>query len=507
MIRTPTRYFAWIVAFVFFFAIGVFWDTIGAEPANKRQGRRPNILFLMADQMRADSWGAGGNQVVRTPNLDRLAGEGVRFEQAYTSTPSCTPTRTTLLTGLAPWHHGLLGAGRMSFDYDRKKPQMLTEAGYHTFGIGSDVYRAQGYEAVRAFTLGKNPANDYWTWFKERAPDREPDETGLGPNSHRGSPFVPPNELHPSLWMGEEAVRFLESYDNKKPFFLKVSFFSPHSPYDPPQKYWDLYKDAEIPKRHVGDWAERHAERGKDHRDDLWQGDLGEEPARKARIGYYGNISLVDDQVGRIIEVLERRGLLDDTFIFFVSDHGDMLGDHYLWRKTYPYESSIRVPMFFRCGKNMSMDRKGLVLSRPVEIRDIMPTFLEVAGVDYEPEWFDGRSLLGLARNPDASWREYIDLEHATCYGPNNNWTALTDGKIKYVFYATEGREELFDLVSDPHELHELSSKPEQREKLELWRARMAEHLEERGEDYVKDGKPVIRPKGITYSPHYPAKK
>jgi len=129
--------------------------------------------------------------------------------------------------------------------------------------------------------------------------------------------------------------------------------------------------------------------------------------------------------------------------------------------------------------------------------------FLDVAGVEYNPEWFDGRSLLTLVRHPDAPWREYIDLEHATCYAQENNWTGLTDGITKYIFYAPDAREQLFDLTVDPNEEHNLAPLPEHGETLELWRSRMVEHLQERGEPYVKDGKLLPRPQGIIRSPYY----
>ena len=164
--------------------------------------------------------------------------------------------------------------------------------------------------------------------------------------------------------------------------------------------------------------------------------------------------------------------------------------------------------MLLSWGKTLSDaesgDKRGLVLSQPVELRDIMPTFLDAAGVDYQPEWFDGRSLLSLVRNPDTPWREYIDLEHSTCYAPENNWTGLTDGKIKYIYYAPDAREQLFDLTVDPNECRDLANVPEYRETLELWRSRMVEHLQERGEPFVKDGWLLRRPQGTVRSPNYP---
>lgn len=147
---------------------------------------------------------------------------------------------------------------------------------------------------------------------------------------------------------------------------------------------------------------------------------------------------------------------------------------------------------------------RGQVLSQPVELRDVLPTLLDAAGVSYDPQWFDGRSMLELVRGRTQGWREWIDLEHSTCYAPENNWTGATDGRVKYIYYAPDGREQLFDLVKDPQENRNLAGLPEHRSTLLLWRERLIRHLSERGEPFVVDGKLGIRPKSTLYSPQYP---
>ncbi len=138
-----------------------------------------------------------------------------------------------------------------------------------------------------------------------------------------------------------------------------------------------------------------------------------------------------------------------------------------------------------------------------MELRDVLPTFLDIAGATV-PADMDGRPLLPLAKGTDTGWREYIDLEHATCYSRDNYWCALTDGKIKYVWRFYTGQEELFDLAADPQELHNAVNDKEYKERLEELRARMIRHLSERGEEFVKDGRLVVRKKKMLYSPHYP---
>jgi len=474
--------------------------------------KRPNILFLMADQFRGDCLGADGNRAIHTPHLDRLAAEGARFRCAYSSVPSCTPARAELLTGLSPWHHGMLGYGRVALAYPRELPKMLHDGGYYALGIGKMHYHPQrnthGFDRTILDESGRVESSDflsdYRQWFKSVAPQSAPDATGIGWNDHRGKPYALPERLHPTQWTGDEAVKFLAEYAGQSPFFLKVSFARPHSPYDAPQRGWEFYEKAALPPAFVGNWAERHAQRDKPHRDDLWQGALGPDKVRQARQGYYGNVSFIDEQVGRILAVLKQRGWLENTLILFTADHGDMLGDHHLWRKTYAYEPSARIPMLIRWPEGLIAARRGQVIDRPVELRDILPTFLDAAQVPYEPTWFDGRSMLVLLGGRSQGWREWIDLEHSTCYAPENYWSALTDGRMKYIYYAPDGRQQLFDLEKDPGETRDLASLAEYRDTLQLWRHRLVEHLAERGEPFVVRGDLGLRPKPILYGPHYP---
>ncbi len=476
---------------------------------------RPNILFLMADQFRGDCLGADGNRAILTPHLDRLAAEGARFRAAYSSVPSCTPARATILTGLSPWHHGMLGYGRVGQRYARELPRMLHDAGYYTLGIGKMHYHPQrnlhGFHRTLLDESGRAESpdfvSDYRQWFKRVAPELDPDATGIGWNDHRAKPYVLPERLHPTRWTADEAVKFLEGHDGSAPFFLKVSFARPHSPYDPPPRWWKKYEGAKLPPAVVGDWAQRHAERGKPHPDALWQGDLGPEKVHAARQGYYANVSFLDEQIGRVLAALEKRGWLENTLILFTADHGDMLGDHYLWRKTYAYEPSARIPMLIRWPEKLVAAQRGLVVDQPVELRDILPTFLDAAGVVYDPQWFDGRSMLDLVRGRVEGWRPWIDLEHSTCYARQNYWSALTDGRVKYIYYAPDGRQQLFDLQKDPGETRDLAPLAEHHALLDTWRRRLVEHLAERGAPFVVNGDLGQRPKAILYSPNYPREK
>jgi len=203
------------------------------------------------------------------------------------------------------------------------------------------------------------------------------------------------------------------------------------------------------------------------------------------------------------MDALEARGDLENTIIVFTSDHGDMLGDHHHWRKTYAYEPSARVPFLVRLPDSMGGGKRGHVSNAPVELRDILPTFLDVAGIE-SPIELDGRSMVPLARADDSNARAFIDLEHDTCYGPRNHWSALTDGKTKYIFHARDGHEQLFDLTTDPGEERDLAGVASVASDLRQWRNRLIDHLAERGGEFVKNGELALRPRSCRHSPNYP---
>jgi arylsulfatase len=463
-----------------------------------RAQTRPNIVLIMADQMRADCIRAAGNAAIETPHLDRLARGGVLFRAAYSSTPTCTPARAALLTGMSPWNHGMLGYGAVAERYRVELPRLLRDAGYYTLGIGKMHWRPQrtlhGFHRTILDESGREETpgfrSDYRSWFWSEAPGANPDETGIDWNGFAAKPYALPERLHPTAWAGDTAVRFLREHPKSQPFFLKVSMERPHSPYDPPKRWWDRYEGKTLPGPAAGAWAGKYRAPS-DSSPAPWHGDLGAETVRRARQGYYGAVSYVDEQVGRILDALQARGQADNTLVLFTSDHGDMLGDHWLWRKSYAYEASARIPMLMQWPARVAGKQS---VAKPVELRDVLPTFLDAAGAPL-PQGIDGRSLL----RTGGDWREWIDLEHDVCYSADNHWNALTDGRRKYIFHAHTATEQFFDLASDPHEAHEASG-PE----VAVWRERLVRHLAERGREWVLDGKLLARTKRQLYSPNFP---
>lgn len=486
---------------------GLFFGSPEEEKSNK-----PHIIMIMADQYRGDCVGCMGNAVIKTPHIDSIARDGVIFTKGYTAVSSCTPARAGLLTGQSPWHNGMLGYGRVAEKYNYELPRMVREGGYYTFGIGKMHWFPQktlhGFHGTLVDESGRIESpdfvSDYRDWFKLHAPGLDPDATGIGWNEHRAGVYVLDENLHPTFWTGQTAVELIENYRLDKPLFLKVSFARPHSPYDPPQRFLDLYSQENMPAPFVGDWCGEF----KDFpmTPNAAFGDFGVEHAKKSRRAYYGSISFIDEQVGKIIAALKKKGMYDNALVLFTADHGDMLGDHHHWRKTYAYEGSAHIPFLMKWPKNLeTVIQRGLRLDYPVELRDILPTFLEVSGQNI-PTDMDGDSLLKLVRERNPRWRDYIDMEHSTCYRPENYWCGLTDGKYKYIYHFYTGQEQLFDLTNDPGELHDLAQESTNQKRLQIWRGRMITHLSERGEEFVQDGKLKIRKEGMLYSPNYPGK-
>lgn len=487
-------------------------QTVSKQPLTETK-KPPHIIFIMTDQHRADALGCMGNKTVISPHIDNLAKDGTLFLSGYSSSPSSTPARSGLLTGMSPWHHGMLGYGQVARQYKYEMPQMLRNLGYYTFGIGKMHWFPQkslhGFHATLIDESGRVESpdfiSDYREWFQLQAPGTDPDLTGIGWNDHRAGIYQLDEKLHPTTWTGQKACELIHNYTDQKPLFLKVSFARPHSPYDPPQRYLDMYKDVEIPAPSIGDWCEEFSEPVDPGKADPAAafGNFGTDYAKNSRRHYYANITFIDDQIGEIIRTLKEKGMYENSIICFTSDHGDMLGDHHHWRKTYPYEGSAAIPYIVKWPENFKRKKDTSVIIQPVELRDFLPTFIDLAGGQVPPD-MDGMSLSKLVQGRQHEWRTYIDIEHATCYRKENYWCALTDGKIKYIWNFHTGNEQLFDLEKDPCELTDCFRHKKYAKTIVKMRTAMTEHLSERGDSSVKDGQLVTRTTTMLYSPNYP---
>ncbi|WP_458106829.1 sulfatase-like hydrolase/transferase [Arthrobacter sp. R3-55] len=270
-----------------------------------------------------------------------------------------------------------------------------------------------------------------------------------------------------------------------KPFFLYLSFHRPHPPYDPPSWAFEQYLGIPDYETVLGNWEHHWDDHRKDGDYQASYGRIPDHVVHRARAGYYGLMAQIDLQVNRIRESLADFGLDENTVIAFTSDHGEMMGDHRMFRKAVPYEGSARVPFIIADAPAAPDAARGTVVEHVVELRDIMPTLLDLAGLPI-PDSVDGVSLAPLVRGENThAVREVLHGEHVY-WGQNLHW--LTDGHHKYIWGSGKGTEELFNLDADPQERFNLAEDPAHHHQLRLWRGRMVETLQDREEGYVVDG-------------------
>ena len=475
----------------------------------------PNIILVCVDQMRFDAMGCAGNDSIDTPYLDRLARRGNRFTRAYSSTPTCIPARVALMTGTGPETHGRYGYREgISFPdaYPTTLPGTLRENGYQTFGVGKmhvwperarcgfdDVLLHDGFLHVsrRRHQGPSLRSDDYVAWLQEQTGDAMADyaETGLGCNSMVARPWEREERLHPTRWVADRSFAFLHRRDPSRPFFLYMSFHRPHAPFDPPGWLWDKYSRRDFPERPMGSWVEQFDRFRRDGDDEAEFAHRSASRHHDVRAGYYGSIEFIDFQINRLLESLHDHDLDQDTVILFVSDHGEMLGDHDLYRKSVAYEGSSHIPFLLHLPPRLREEwgPAGDVDSI-VELRDVMPTLLDLAGVP-APEGLDGVSLRPAVAER-AAVRDHLQGEHLIHQlGRHSMQWILTD-RHKYVWFSGDGREQLFDLVADPLETDDLAQRAEFAAELARHRALLVEHLRGREEGFVA-GDALVPGRGI----------
>lgn len=468
---------------------------------------KPNILFIMTDQMRGDCMGIAGHPDVKTPYLDSLAVDGNYFPNTYTACPSCIAARATLMTGLSPKNTGRVGyKDGVAWEYDTTLAGELNKAGYYTKCVGkmhahplrnnldfNDVVLHDGYvgyyrKQTTPYYEHQTIADDYFRWLKtELGADVDITDTGVECNSWVARPFIYEDKYHPTNWVVSNSIDFLRKRDRSKPFFLYSSFVRPHPPFDAPACYFDMYRDMPLAKPPVGDWAdnETYLTRGRHYCDQ--DGIADPELQRQAQIGYYACITHLDHQIGRLLQALQEDGSYDNTVIIFSSDHGELLGDHHTFRKIRPYQGSVNVPLIIKAPSNI-LKSCGLLHNQVVELRDIMPTLIELAGGEI-PSSLDGCSLVGIINGDIADTREYIHGEHSGGNIGNHYIVTQTD---KYIWYCESGREQYFDLQNDRKEMCDLINAEDKQRRIDYLRSLLIKELEGRPEGYT-DGNVLIK--------------
>jgi len=406
---------------------------------------RSNILLLFSDDQRADAVGAYGNPYVRTPNIDEIAERGVRFTNAYCMGSHhgavCAPSRAMLMSGRTLFHV-----------YDRLEgvttfPTLLRRAGYVTFGTGKWHNEKSAFK--ESFDQGKNVffggMSDH---FRVPVQDLNPDGSYTESNAKGFSSTV----------FADAAIEFLSGYAEgarRSPFFVYVSFTAPHDPRTPPGEYLTMYHSEEMPL--PSDYMPLHPFHngwmtGRDEQLAPWP--RPPDVVRSQLAEYYGMISHMDAEIGRILTCLRDNGLLENTLVVFASDHGLSLGSHGLMGKQNLYEHSMKAPLVFSGpGIPGSGERDALCY-----LFDVGPTILQMAGVDVPVE-MEGKSLEGVISGDEQGVRTSLFTTYETYQ------RAVRDRRWKLIRYPQLHYSQLFDLKHDPYELNNLAEDPEYRTK------------------------------------------
>ena len=478
---------------------------------------QPNILLITSDQQRGDCYGFEGRKV-KTPHLDGMARNGTRFSSCITPNVVCQPSRASILTGLLPLSHGVCDNG-IDLDPavgETGYPRRLANAGYDSAFIGKAHFATRGtfaptgkpecqtssadfgddwygpymgFDHVELMCFGhfykdrnqmRPPAGQHFERWYYGHGDGNGDEvwnlwgTELPPSTGAAQTWhsALPAAWHTSSWVGDRTVDFLAKRDKSKPFVLWASFPDPHHPFDCPEPWSRLHHpdEVDISPTHAKDldsrpWWHRASLEGEPAMDDpelvrfrkhgSRAPDQTTEQLREMTANYYGMISLIDHNVGRILDALDANGLADNTVVVYTTDHGDLLGDHGLYLKgPTPYEGLLRVGMLFQ-GPNVPA---GKIVEDPVSTLDLAATFLDLADVE-KPEEIQSESLLPLIANGSGATRDMAynewNLAATRCGVPLEMRTIRTKSH-KCTFELLSGAGELYDLVNDPLEMTNL---------------------------------------------------
>jgi len=437
---------------------------------------RPHILILMPDQMRADCLSCADHPVIQTPSMVRLAAEGVRFPNAYTSSPVCMPARSSFLSGLYCHNHGQWGNyGHLPADADTFAKRLVAE-GYHSCHVGKSHYyshvagehlkdhepfmNALGWQDVLEVT-GPHATHrtdsimtDHWqqigaldTFRNDYARRGE-----AGPFAATWPSPMPPGESQDDF-VGRTAVEYVQGYDDDKPLCLFVGFGGPHEPWDPPPDWAAKYApddmDAPLPSNEPGPWVPEAAAAYQRKLETPREG-MTAQAVGRIRTLYYAKISHIDWWFGRIFDALEQRGMLANTAVVFWSDHGEMLCDHGRLYKSVFYDPAARIPMMVRTPDKSGA---GTVNDALVSLVDVFPTILELAGCEPKENAF-GKSLVPLTADASAPY-------HDAVFSEINDQTMIRDRRWKMVV-SNEGEvRSLYDMQDDPFETVNLLGKAE----------------------------------------------
>ena len=426
-----------------------------AAPLFAQSGKRPNVLFIAADDMNT-ALGCYGHPIVKTPNVDKLAARGTRFDRAYCQFPLCGPSRASLLTGMRPDTTKVL---ENNVDFRDHHPDAVTLPQLFKNNGWFSAREGKMYHMNVPGEVGLPKYQDEKSWNHSVSPQ------GLELKTEgQGRKLNPPGVNYGMQWISaatpsgqaddnaaEHALALLEQHRNE-PFFLGLGFIRPHLPFVAPSKFYDMYSlDAiPLPKNPDND-LDDIPEASKKIRPQLWNNMKMDPPRIKEALrGYYASTSFMDNELGRVMDGLERLGLVDNTIVVFWGDHGWHLGEHTRWQKMSVMEESARVPLIISTlGQKKAQSTKSLV-----EFVDVYPTLTELCGLT-PPPVLEGQSLVPLLKNPSRKWKKaaFTQVKYEDITGHS-----IRTDRYRYIRWeGAGGGEELYDHDKDPREFTNLA--------------------------------------------------
>lgn len=445
----------------------------------KRNGKKPNILILMSDEHRFDVSGFSGNEIVRTGNLDRLAREGVVFDNAYTPSPVCIPARQCIAAGQYPRTCGVECFGEDLKPNYRTFARIFSEQGYHTAACGKlhhlGLDQMQGWRyriapdadvAVNYYLKQAGKADAVYQFDTSVKWDDKKEILRAGPGN--------PVHAREDRLTVEGAKNFIYKYfvdsfydrpKREEPLLLYVGLQNPHYPYIAEEKLFNYYLNRVEPYKNTRPSAHPFLGRCSNCPPLTIGKDVTERDVKRAMAAYYANVETADMQFGQIMDCLEEAGEdLDDWIIIYTSDHGEMLGEHSIWEKQRFYEGSVRVPLIIRYPARFTGGR----CSKNVNLIDLYATLCDFCGFDV-PQGLESRSLKGLLLGEEEGWMD----ETISQWGGRN--LMIKNGALKYHYYSADGSKMLFDLEKDPEENEDFSKDAAYEEWMEYFEKRRKE--------------------------------
>ena len=415
---------------------------------------KKHILILFTDQQRYDTVSAFGNPAVQTPNLDALAAESVVFDHCITPSPVCVPARLSLFSGQYPARTGCNNNNRERVYSGDGFYRRISGQGFKSCCVGKmhylwDPYGPLGFDERHPQEEMAEASDEYMEYIRAKYPWVF-DYHGMRSEMY----YMPqisqiPVQDHPTQWVGDRSVEYIENCDPEESMFLFSSFIHPHPPYCPPSPWQKLYReDPPEPfspdEENLKDLAGLIGSRCSMERLDMSRQDI-----LRSKNFYYACVSFVDYQVGRIIQALKDKGMYEDTLILFSSDHGDMMGDYRAIGKRSMVDASCRVPFMIRCPGVQAQHR-----TEACSLVDVAPTLLKWAGADYDEEEFDGIDLFAGTK------REYVYSQHGC--GDAGTYM-ISDGQNKLIYRAAENRYYFFDHCPEERDCYDESNPTVQR--------------------------------------------